>query len=74
MGLKGYRLWVMGQLESTCNTAPPRRRHHVVEALALPLALGDFVGETPRALRFLRLHAAPPPRCSAARCNLKGTL
>jgi hypothetical protein len=22
MGLKGYRLWVMGQLDSTC-TAPP---------------------------------------------------
>jgi hypothetical protein len=25
MGLKGYRLWVMGQLDSTCR-APPRRR------------------------------------------------
>jgi hypothetical protein len=24
MGLKGYRLWVMGQLDSTCR-APPRR-------------------------------------------------
>jgi hypothetical protein len=24
MGLKGYRLWVMGQLDSTC-TAPPQR-------------------------------------------------
>jgi hypothetical protein len=23
MGLKGYRLWVMGQLDSTCR-APPR--------------------------------------------------
>jgi hypothetical protein len=23
MGLKGYRLWVMGQLDSTCS-APPR--------------------------------------------------
>jgi hypothetical protein len=23
MGLKGYRLWVMGQLDSTC-AAPPR--------------------------------------------------
>jgi hypothetical protein len=25
MGLKGYRLWDMGQLDSTCS-APPRRR------------------------------------------------
>jgi hypothetical protein len=25
MGLKGYRLWVMGQLDSTC-TAPPQRQ------------------------------------------------
>jgi hypothetical protein len=24
MGLKGYRLWVMGQLDSTCR-APPRQ-------------------------------------------------
>jgi hypothetical protein len=24
MGLKGYRLWAMGQLDSTCR-APPRR-------------------------------------------------
>jgi hypothetical protein len=24
MGLKGYRLWDMGQLDSTCR-APPRR-------------------------------------------------
>jgi hypothetical protein len=24
MGVKGYRLWVMGQLDSTCR-APPRR-------------------------------------------------
>jgi hypothetical protein len=27
MGLKGYRLWVMGQLDSTCSAppSPPRR-------------------------------------------------
>jgi hypothetical protein len=25
MGLKGYRLWAMGQLDSTCR-APPRAR------------------------------------------------
>jgi hypothetical protein len=30
MGLKGYRLWVMGQLDSTCR-APPR--HHEVPRL-----------------------------------------
>jgi hypothetical protein len=23
MGLKGYRLWVMGQLDSTCRAPPP---------------------------------------------------
>jgi hypothetical protein len=27
MGLKGYRLWVMGQLDSTCR-APPRGAAH----------------------------------------------
>jgi hypothetical protein len=34
MGLKGYRLWVMGQLDSTCR-APPRRSSR---ALARPAA------------------------------------
>jgi hypothetical protein len=24
MGLKGYRLWAMGQLDSTCRAPPPR--------------------------------------------------
>jgi hypothetical protein len=28
MGLKGYRLWAMGQLDSTCR-APPSRVAHV---------------------------------------------
>jgi hypothetical protein len=29
MGLKDYRLWVMGQLDSTCR-APPRQRQQAV--------------------------------------------
>jgi hypothetical protein len=32
MGLKGYRLWVMGQFDSTCR-APPRRRRHKLTPL-----------------------------------------
>jgi hypothetical protein len=40
MGLKGYRLWVMGQLDSTCRApprgAPGRRKpcamNHIVKA------------------------------------------
>jgi hypothetical protein len=31
MGLKGYRLWSMGQLDSTCR-APPRRREGELQA------------------------------------------
>jgi hypothetical protein len=27
MGLKGYRLWVMGQLDSTCRAPLPDDRH-----------------------------------------------
>jgi hypothetical protein len=29
MGLKGYRLWVMGQLDSTCR-APPRKNARAI--------------------------------------------
>jgi hypothetical protein len=36
MGLKGYRLWVMGQLES--NVQRPAARHHL-QAVSLALAL-----------------------------------
>jgi hypothetical protein len=36
MGLKGYRLWAMGQLDSTCR-APPR------QLLRLQLQLGRRV-------------------------------
>jgi hypothetical protein len=37
MGLKGYRLWVMGQLDSTCSASPGEVRlvlfrHDVVHA------------------------------------------
>jgi hypothetical protein len=32
MGLKGYRLWAMGQLDSTCR-APPRAVGHAAELL-----------------------------------------
>jgi hypothetical protein len=39
MGLKGYRLWVMGQLDSTCR-APPR-------VLALPRGLEDALRRGP---------------------------
>jgi hypothetical protein len=35
MGLKGYRLWAMGQLDSTCR-APPRQEHLVGDE-GLPL-------------------------------------
>jgi hypothetical protein len=35
MGLKGYRLWVMGQLDSTCR-APPRMTRY-----CLGLGAGD---------------------------------
>jgi hypothetical protein len=46
MGLKGYRLWAMGQLDSTCR-APPRREgtnvneHHVVWVFEPPDAVPD---------------------------------
>jgi hypothetical protein len=36
MGLKGYRLWVMGQLDSTCR-APPL--HHIIPKLFNPEVL-----------------------------------
>jgi hypothetical protein len=37
MGLKGYRLWVMGQLDSTCSAPPlilppPKRLHFLFVA------------------------------------------
>ena len=41
MGLKGYRLRAMGQLDSTCRAPPRRRRVH-------PVAAG---GGAPRARR-----------------------
>jgi hypothetical protein len=49
MGLKGYRLWVMGQLDSTCS-APPRqehdgeraRQHHEARDVALQVAYLKF--------------------------------
>jgi hypothetical protein len=44
MGLKGYRLWVMGQLDSTCRAPPDALR--LLKLLQLPLLL-----------RVLRSHA-----------------
>jgi hypothetical protein len=38
MGLKGYRLWVMGQLDSTCR-APPREPAAAAAAAAVVEAL-----------------------------------
>jgi hypothetical protein len=35
MGLKGYRLWVMGQLDSTCR-APPRGDEVIQQSLRQP--------------------------------------
>jgi hypothetical protein len=46
MGLKGYRLWVMGQGESTCS-APPRLQQasltRVLRVFVAPLALAHHV-------------------------------
>jgi hypothetical protein len=36
MGLEGYRLWVMGQLDSTCR-APPRSDSIMSDAHAGPV-------------------------------------
>jgi hypothetical protein len=36
MGLKGYRLWAMGQLESTCR-APPRAAAVILAAVAVQI-------------------------------------
>jgi hypothetical protein len=70
MGLKGYRLWVMGQLDSTCRAPPrsipfrplPRRRRRRL----LPLRLHEFL----RALHLLESvrdgPAAPAPAAAAA--------
>jgi hypothetical protein len=56
MGLKGYRLWVMGQLDST-SRAPPRAhqlmhvrhqlrvRQHLAERLAVRLLPSQETGE-----------------------------
>ena len=35
MGLKGYRLWAMGQLDSTCR-APPRRHRSAPRSAQTP--------------------------------------
>jgi hypothetical protein len=53
MGLKGYRLWVMGQLDSTCR-APPGHVQVALEELVdlAPLLLLD------RHPRFLRRRVA----------------
>jgi hypothetical protein len=57
MGLKGYRLWAMGQLDSTCRAPPPR----------------DLLGYLGGPLRQVQLELAlvlvllrDPPQCSAA--------
>jgi hypothetical protein len=35
MGLKGYRLWVMGQLDSTCRAPPQATLHELVVGVDL---------------------------------------
>ena len=74
MGLKGYRLWVMGQLDSTCR-APPLNQPHVVAAVRFPrpkrrLERGARRAETTRQEQRRRARAAQA-RCSAARCVLE---
>jgi hypothetical protein len=45
MGLKGYRLWVMGQLDSTCR-APPRENRRAQQRLT-PAADSSHRGKQP---------------------------
>jgi hypothetical protein len=43
MGLKGYSLWILGQLDTTCR-APPRGDKGEEEDAAPAPATGDFCG------------------------------
>jgi hypothetical protein len=42
MGLKGYRLWVMGQLDSTCRAPPRHLRRHLQDVIERRVALQQF--------------------------------
>jgi hypothetical protein len=54
MGLKGYRLWVMGQLDSTCR-APPRRTRRTAQPRAgTRAAWAPPVGGLAQVLRGVR--------------------
>jgi hypothetical protein len=56
MGLKGYRLWVMGQLDSTCR-APPREEktfRGVVREVFGRRFVGPFFRRSVLGPRFVR--------------------
>jgi hypothetical protein len=64
MGLKGYRLWVMGQLDSTCRAPPPMVRQSRTAKRAY-----DAAGTTGAAADAAT--AAPKSRANAASFSIE---
>jgi hypothetical protein len=58
MGLKGYRLWVMGQLDSTCRSPPLAVLGRASAAAGSPGGGGVSLGGNPKRARAVALQVA----------------
>jgi hypothetical protein len=63
MGLKGYRLWVMGQLDSTCR-APPRHVSPTTAPARLRMTLMRC------SVRLIPARLSAPTETRGLRCGL----